>query len=151
MMTFFTALIAAAGSILGVLIVQVAGRKRAVAEVSQLQAEARKAEEEADTLHVDNTLKLNEILKRQKAVEQATAEIRHEIKNTHTTNIRADIDNVRATLALQSEAYEKDREIAKKQYLETLEFRRSLSSQIRALTVGHLQNAEAIKQLKGES
>lgn len=147
-MAVITALIAAGGSIAGVLLVQVAGRKKTTAETAQLEATARKAEEEADAIHIDKMLALNEILERQKAVEEATEDIRHEIKNTHTTNIRTDIDNVQAALAMQSEAYEQDREIAKKRYLETVEYRRNLSSQIQALTMGHIRNAEAIRKLE---
>ena len=49
---------------------------------------------------------------------------------------------------MQAEAYAHDREIAKKRYLETLEFRRDLNSQIQALMVGHIQNAEEIRRLK---
>lgn len=155
MMAVITALIAAGGSILGVLLVQIAGRKKTTAETLQLQATARKAEEETESLHIENTLTLNEILKRQKAVEEAAVrnqkaveDIRREIKNTHTTNIRVDIDNVMSALSLQAEAYAHDREIAKKRYQETLEFRRDLNSQIQALVVGHIQNAEEIRRLK---
>ncbi|WP_279059520.1 hypothetical protein [Mobiluncus curtisii] len=148
MMAVITALIAAGSSICGVLLVQIAGRKKTTAETMQLEATARKTEEETESLHIENTLTLNEILKRQKAVEEATEDIRHEIKNTHTTNIRVDIDNLMTALSMQAEAYARDREIAKKQYQETLDFRRSLSSQIQALSMGHMQNAEEIKQLK---
>lgn len=148
MMAVITAFIAAGSSICGVLLVQIAGRKKTTAETMQLEAAARKTEEETESLHIENTLTLNEILKRQKAVEEATEDIRHEIKNTHTTNIRVDIDNLMTALSMQAEAYARDREIAKKQYQETLDFRRSLSSQIQALSMGHMQNAEEIKQLK---
>lgn len=155
MMAVITALIAAGGSILGVLLVQVAGRKKTTAETAELQANARKTEEETESLHIENTLTLNEILKRQKAVEEAAVrnqkaveDIRREIKNTHTTNIRVDIDNVMSALSMQAEAYAHDREIAKKRYQETLAFRRDLNSQIQALMVGHIQNSEEIRRLK---
>ena len=121
----------------------------------QLEATARKTEEETESLHIENALTLNEILKRQKAVEEAAVrnqkaveDIRREIKNTHRTNIRVDIDNVMSSLSMQAEAYAHDREIAKKRYQETLEFRRNLNSQIQALMVGHIQNAEEIRRLK---
>lgn len=155
MMAVITALIAAGGSIFGGLLVQIAGRKKTRAETMQLEATARKTEEETESLHIENALTLNEILKRQKAVEEAAVrnqkaveDIRREIKNTHRTNIRVDIDNVMSSLSMQAEAYAHDREIAKKRYQETLEFRRNLNSQIQALMVGHIQNAEEIRRLK---
>lgn len=81
-------------------------------------AEAHKTEAEAVSIEVDTRLKLDNIAANIKALQDAVKDIdsrakrvEHQVANTHLTNLRDDIDTVKATQDAQSEQLAKHGEV----------------------------------------
>ncbi|MCI6583449.1 MAG: DUF2746 domain-containing protein [Mobiluncus sp.] len=121
-----TAAITAGAALAGALIPQIFSRRKTSADAKAAEASAHKTEAEAEGIEIDSRLKLDEIGERLSAIE-------HQVKNTHRTNLRQDIDksnrtmdNVLDTVRLQAEAYSRDRK-------ETLAWRERLVDSIRTI------------------
>lgn len=81
MVSFWAVIIPGITAFLGVLIPQVVSRKKTGAETHKTEAEAK-------AIEAETVLKQNEVLRRLEAIEK-------QVSNSHSTNMREDIDSIK--------------------------------------------------------